>query len=114
MRLLALTLLVALLFLIGGKADSAETSQLWLVRSFHCIYRYENGGYGWRANTGNGYYGGLQMDRDFMATWGPEFYRRWGTANRWPREVQLTVAIRAYFHRGFQPWPTTSRWCGLR
>jgi hypothetical protein len=85
-----------------------------LVKAFMCIYRHENGGYGWTANTGNGYYGGLQMDLEFQQDWGKEFLRAWGTANRWPREVQIAVAIRAYFHRGFSPWPTSSRICGLR
>jgi hypothetical protein len=103
---------ISLLYVAGAEGHSE--SPHGLVKQFMCIYRYENGGYGWRANTGNGYYGGLQMDRDFQRTWGREFYRRWGTANHWPKEVQLAVAIKAYFHRGFQPWPQTSRWCGLR
>jgi hypothetical protein len=87
-----------------------------LVKAFHCIYRHENGGQGWtaRSNSNPTYYGGLQMDLDFQRTWGKEFLRAWGTADHWPKEVQIAVAIRAYFHRGFQPWPTTSRLCGLR
>ncbi|HXH87243.1 MAG TPA: hypothetical protein VNI55_01370, partial [Gaiellaceae bacterium] len=31
----------------------------WLVNGFLCIHRYEGA---WNANTGNGYFGGLQMD----------------------------------------------------
>jgi hypothetical protein len=85
-----------------------------LVRDFLCVYGGENAGYGWSANTGNGYYGGLQMDLDFQRTWGLEFFKQWGTADHWPPEVQIAVAIRAYFHRGWQPWPNTSRACGLR
>jgi hypothetical protein len=38
-----------------------QTVAAWLP-TFHC----ENGGYGWTANTGNGYYGGLQFD---FGTW---------------------------------------------
>jgi hypothetical protein len=85
-----------------------------IVRDFLCVYGGENAGYGWSANTGNGYYGGLQMDLDFQRTWGREFFAEWGTADHWPAEVQIAVAIRAYFHRGWQPWPNTSRACGLR
>jgi hypothetical protein len=89
-------------------------SPLNLIKAFHCIYRHENGGYGWTANTGNGYYGGLQMDLPFQRTWGAEFLRAFGTADHWPKEIQIAVAIRAYLQLGFQPWPTTSRLCGLR
>ena len=85
-----------------------------LERAFLCIYAGENAGYGWAVNTGNGYYGGLQMDREFQKTYGREFYDRLGTADRWPRSVQIAVAIRAYLSgRGFYPWPTTARACGL-
>lgn len=84
-----------------------------LERNFLCIYSHENGGYGWSANTGNGYYGGLQMDRGFQSTYGPEFYKRWGTADQWPASVQIAVSIRAYFTRGYWPWPNTARMCGL-
>jgi Transglycosylase-like domain len=85
-----------------------------LIADFMCIYDGENGGYGWSANTGNGYFGGLQMDLDFQRDWGLEFFRAWGTADHWPAEVQIAVAIRAYLQRGWNPWPNTSRMCGLR
>jgi hypothetical protein len=75
-----------------------------------CIHRHEGA---WNANTGNGYFGGLQMDRSFMATYGPEFLSRWGTADRWPFWAQLRAADRAFAGRGFGPWPNTRRMCGL-
>ena len=85
-----------------------------LRSAFLCIFKHENAGYGWGANTGNGYYGGLQMDRQFQRTYGNEFYRAWGTANNWPAHIQLAVAYRAYFSgRGFYPWPNTAMYCGL-
>jgi hypothetical protein len=59
------------------------------------------------------YWGGLQMDVQFMRAYGPEFLRVWGTADRWPRSVQMAVGIRGYLARGFQPWPNTARRCGL-
>lgn len=86
-----------------------------LERDFLCIYQGENDGYGWSANTGNGYHGGLQMDGEFEQDYGPEFLRAWGDAENWPASVQITVSIRAYLSgRGFEPWPNTARACGLR
>ena len=83
----------------------------WLHGSFMCIHRFEGG---WHANTGNGYYGGLQMDRGFQALYGADFVARWGTAERWPVWAQLQAAARAYLSgRGFEPWPNTARACGL-
>jgi hypothetical protein len=79
--------------------------------SFMCIHGYEGS---WTANTGNGYYGGLQMDLTFQAHYGAEFVRLWGTADRWPVWAQLQAAVRAYQSgRGFYPWPNTARACGL-
>lgn len=83
----------------------------WLRHAFLCIHRYEAA---WNANTGNGYYGGLQMDVGFQARYGHDFLRRWGTADRWPVWAQLQTAFRAHRSgRGFWPWPNTARACGL-
>lgn len=82
-----------------------------LVSAFTCIHHYEGA---WNANTGNGYYGGLQMDIGFQSTYGGDFMRRWGTADNWPVWAQLQAAVRAYQSgRGFYPWPSTARVCGL-
>lgn len=83
----------------------------WLNDSFLCIHHYEGA---WNANTGNGYYGGLQMDLSFQGLYGGDFQRRWGTADNWPPWAQLQTAVRAYqAGRGFAPWPNTARACGL-
>jgi hypothetical protein len=82
-----------------------------LRRAFLCIHRYEGA---WNANTGNGYYGGLQMDVSFQRRYGSDFALRWGTADNWPAWAQLETAVRAYHAgRGFWPWPNTARVCGL-
>ena len=82
----------------------------WLNDSFLCIHHYEGA---WNSNTGNGYYGGLQMDLAFQGSYGAEFLHRWGTADNWPVWAQLQAAVRAYQSgRGFYPWPNTAR--GLR
>jgi hypothetical protein len=83
----------------------------WLAQALLCIHRYEGA---WTSNTGNGYYGGLQMDYGFMRRYGAEFVRRWGTADNWPVWAQLAAAARAHGSgRGFSPWPNTARVCGL-
>jgi hypothetical protein len=87
------------------------TIPAWLNDSLLCIHHYEGA---WNANTGNGFYGGLQMDLGFQASYGADFLRRWGTADRWPVWAQLQAAGRAYQSgRGFYPWPNTARACGL-
>ncbi|WP_035870274.1 transglycosylase family protein [Kitasatospora cheerisanensis] len=64
----------------------------------HC----ESGGR-WDADTGNGYYGGLQFD---AATWrangGLDFAPR---ADRATREEQIEVAERLAARQGLAPWP---------
>jgi hypothetical protein len=84
-----------------------------LIGKWDGVYHCENGSYGWRANTGNGYYGGLQMDRSFQRSYGGEFMRWWGTANNWPAWAQMAAAERAYHSgRGFGPWPYCGRFGG--
>jgi hypothetical protein len=80
-------------------------------RAFLCIHSYEGP---WTAATGNGYYGGLQMDIVFQQRYGRHLLRRKGTANHWTPLEQIWVAERAHRSgRGFTPWPHTARNCGL-
>jgi hypothetical protein len=81
------------------------------LRKWACIHEHEAP---WNANTGNGYFGGLQMTRWFQRRYGPEFYRRYGTADRWPVFAQLIAAERAWREcRCFRQWGTAGM-CGLR
>ena len=90
----------------GGYGRPPHYSQ-WL-----CIHSHEGA---WNANTGNGYYGGLQMDMSFQSAYGGHLLRTKGTANNWTPMEQMWVAERAYSSgRGFGPWPNTARMCGLR
>jgi len=77
-----------------------------------CISGHESHGK-WDTSTGNGYYGGLQMDRGFQQTYAPSLYRTKGTADRWTPEEQMVAAEGAWRGRGFTPWPNTARMCGL-
>jgi hypothetical protein len=82
-----------------------------LAQAFLCIHSYEGA---WNADTGNGYYGGLQMDLAFQRRYGAAFEQQWGTADNWPAWAQLQTAVRAYESgRGFWPWPASARMCGL-
>jgi hypothetical protein len=85
------------------------------LRQWLCIHRYErHPRQGWATATGNGFFGGLQMNLSFQRTYGPELLRKKGTANRWTALEQIWVAERAYRSgRGFYPWPNTARYCGL-
>ena len=80
--------------------------------AFMCIAEHESGGR-WDVATGNGYYGGLQMDIGFQQTYAPGLYRRKGTADHWTAEEQIRAAGRAVAARGFTPWPNTALMCGL-
>ena len=78
-------------------------------REWLCIHHYEGS---WRDPNAP-YYGGLQMDREFQATYGHDLLRSKGTADHWTPLEQMWVAERAHRTRGFWPWPNTARYCGL-
>jgi hypothetical protein len=83
------------------------------LSAWRCIQHYESGGR-WAINTGNGYYGGLQMDIGFQLAYGAWLYRTKGTAEHWTPLEQMWAAERAHASgRGFTPWPNTARACGL-
>jgi hypothetical protein len=81
------------------------------VANWVCIHQHEGA---WN-DTGDPYWGGLQMDKGFMATYGSDMIRRHGggLADTWTPAEQMVVAQRAYRTRGYHPWPNTARACGL-
>jgi hypothetical protein len=83
--------------------------------------QYVGGGYP-VSGTGEGswtdpappYFGGLQMDYDFMRNYGYRFLVKKGTADHWTPLEQMWVGEQALKSgRGFYPWPWTARACGL-
>ena len=108
-----------LLILNAWKAKAAKRRrQAWnppRLGAWLCIHRHErHPRQGWATATGNGFFGGLQMNLSFQRTYGSDLLRRKGTANRWTAIEQIWVAERAYRSgRGFYPWPNTARYCGL-
>ncbi len=80
------------------------------LAAWECIHRFEGS---W-TDRGSPYYGGLQMDLTFQRRYGGYLLRTKGTADRWTPLEQMWVAERAYRSgRGFYPWPSTARTCGL-
>lgn len=53
------------------------------------------------------------MTMTFMEGYGGWWLRHVGTADKWPPRAQLRVAYSAVRVRGYSPWPTTARLCGL-
>lgn len=104
-----LVVLLALVLALALPTSSGAITAI-VKRNLLCIHRYEGS---WTANTGNGYYGGLQMDRSFQKAHGLVFYRRWGTANHWPIWAQLQAGANAVRTRGYGPWPNTRRICRI-
>jgi hypothetical protein len=93
----------------GGQAEVLEP--VGDLEAWTCIHRGEGA---WNSSTGNGYYGGLQMDRSFMLTYGRDKVRQYGGwAHLWSPRDQIVVAQRAWRTRGYYPWPNTARRCGL-
>jgi len=65
----------------------------------------------WATNTGNGYYGGLQMSQSIWnGNGGPQFAARPDLATR---EQQIVVANNIHAKSGYNPWPACARIAGL-
>jgi Transglycosylase-like domain len=71
----------------------------------------ESGG-NWSANTGNGYFGGLQFTRGTWHSFGGGAFA--GSADQATRSEQITVAEKVLRAQGWRAWPTCSRRAGLR
>jgi hypothetical protein len=88
---------------------SAAVKTDYVTRGLLCIHHYEGS---W-TDPGAPFWGGLQMDLSFQIAYGYSFYKRWGTADHWPRWAQLQAGRNGYRARGWTPWPNTARYCGL-
>ena len=102
-------ILAALCVAFSTAASSAKSSSDFVTNGLLCIHRYEAA---WN-DPGAPYWGGLQMDVNFMVAYGRSYYRRWGTADHWPIWAQLQAGRNGYMARGWSPWPNTRRMCGL-
>ena len=81
------------------------------VRSWDRLAQCESGGR-WHINTGNGYYGGLQISRSTWAGYGGRKFA--ALPSRATKHQQIAVAERIRRGQGWGAWPTCSRRVGLR
>jgi hypothetical protein len=87
-------------------APYAEEGSVW-----DRLARCESGG-NWAANTGNGYYGGLQFDKGTWSANGGDQYAPY--PHQASREQQIAVAQRVRNARGnYRAWPTCSARMGV-
>lgn len=93
------------------RLDVDHVRDLPRFTSWRCVHEHEGA---W-DDSGDPYWGGLQMDRGFMRAYGSDMIRRHagGLADTWTPAEQIVVAERAYASRGFAPWPNTARACGV-
>lgn len=111
MKFLAIVVVALMVACVGATKTSASSNDKWIKSGLICIHHYEGA---WNSNTGNGYYGGLQMDYNFQKAYGKYFLRKWGTANHWPIWAQLQAGVNgAKARNGFNPWPNTALACKL-
>jgi hypothetical protein len=84
--------------LAGGPAATAAPAA---APDWDAIAACESGG-NWRANTGNGYYGGLQFSRSsWIAAGGLKYAPR---ADKATRKQQIAVAKRLAALQGMSAW----------
>ncbi len=78
-----------------------------------CIHRYErHPRQGWATATGNGYYGGLQFDRQTWVAYDGDQYAP--LPHQAGRDEQIAVASRVRDERGgYGSWPACARKLGL-
>ncbi|MGH3821283.1 MAG: transglycosylase family protein [Pseudonocardiaceae bacterium] len=94
-----------------GAKRSAKASPVAEGSMWDRLARCESGG-NWAANTGNGYYGGLQFDKATWRAHGGGQYAPY--AHQASREEQIAVAQRVRNARGnYRAWPTCSARMGL-
>ena len=80
------------------------------LHAWLCIHRYEGS---W-TDTGDPYWGGLQMDISFQRTYGGWLYRHKGTADHWTPLEQIWTAVRAAHDPGLLALAQhRERFCGL-
>ncbi|GAA0512757.1 hypothetical protein GCM10009545_13530 [Saccharopolyspora thermophila] len=107
---------VAAIAVCGGGSLAAASPSAQVLASpragvWDRLAKCESGG-NWHANTGNGYYGGLQFKRSTWASYGGERFHRY--PHRATREQQIVIAEALRAARGgFGAWPACARKLGL-
>jgi|SRR5215831_15116268 len=108
LRAAALCAVVVLMLAVTQTAGANRYFPSWWYRQAMCVHRGEGA---WNANTGNGFYGGMQF---MHGTWVSNGGRRFAEyPHRATPVQQLIVAYWLWRRAGWRPWPNTARACGL-
>ncbi|MBY8844559.1 transglycosylase family protein [Streptomyces sp. SP2-10] len=91
--------------LLGAASANAADGTTW-----DKVAECESGG-SWSADTGNGYYGGLQISQDDWGRYGGTQYA--DSADQASRQQQISVAEKILADRGTTPWATCALLSGL-
>lgn len=91
--------------LLGAASAHAADGTTW-----DKVAECESGG-SWSADTGNGYYGGLQISQEDWARYGGTRYA--SSADQASRSQQIAVAERILKDKGTAPWATCALLSGL-
>ena len=101
MLTLTLVTLILATTAAAGKPRLHRFPHWWYLQSV-CIHRHES--VNWRANTGNGYYGGLQFS---LSTWRAQGGT--GYPHQHSAREQKYRAVILIQKAGYGPWPVCGR-----
>ena len=90
---------------ITAPADAAP------LRAWNRLAHCESGGR-WHINTGNGYFGGLQIGRSTWQAYGGRHFAR--NAHHATKAEQIRIGERIKRGQGWRAWPACSSKVGLR
>lgn len=90
----------AALPLMGMAPANAASDDTW-----DQLAQCESGG-DWSINTGNGYFGGLQFDKQTWSSFGGDQYAP--TADKASRAQQIEIAEKVQSSQGWNAWPACS------
>ncbi|MGW2746184.1 transglycosylase family protein [Streptomyces sp. NPDC001450] len=91
--------------LLGAASANAADGTTW-----DKVAECESGG-SWSADTGNGYYGGLQISQDDWDKYGGAAYA--SSADQASRSQQIAVAEKILADQGTTPWATCALLAGM-
>ena len=110
-RRFATAILVALISAVLLTATLAAPADAATRKTWNRLAKCESGGR-WHINTGNGYYGGLQIS---PGTWRANGGKRLARLpHKATKTEQIRVAKRIKKHQGWGAWPSCSRKIGVR
>jgi hypothetical protein len=111
MRTLSATLLVVLTTAALVTATLAAPANATSMRTWSRLAKCESGGR-WHIDSGNGYFGGLQISSGTWRAYGGKKYAR--QAHGATKREQVRVAKRIKKSQGWGAWPSCSRRIGAR